>query len=250
MSWFTTAKCPVDDETKKWIEDSFNWLIEELSAETLLANEVVLPNEKYFPDPLTGKPRDVRRIVERVCAYMDVDPREVELGLYKLDKPGQPLLTVTGSRHASFNYQKRKGKYNLRLEVTQAAHVESLVAHVAHDLAHVILLGERRITSDHVDYEPLADLVTVFYGFGVFSANAAFALAQGRNAEYHGGPHLREGYMTEEMYGYALALFVHARGGAKPDWTKMLSVNVRHYFKQGLKFLAKTGDARVKQIAA
>ena len=85
LSWFIAAKCPVDVETKEWLEESFNWLIDEMSAETLLANEVVLPTAEYFPDPLTGKPGDVRRIHERVCRYMDIEPKEVDLSLLEGD---------------------------------------------------------------------------------------------------------------------------------------------------------------------
>jgi hypothetical protein len=251
LSWFIAAKCPVDAETKEWIEDSFNWLIDELSAETLLANEVVLPTPAYFPDPITGKPRDVRRFLERVCGYMDIDPKEVELGVYSkalAEQAGRPVPEQTG--HPQFLYKKQKGKYVLRLEAAQAAKAETLVAAIAHELGHTILIGENRLDRSRTDHEEMTDLLTVFYGFGVFSANAAFSLAQGRNAKYEGGPHLRAGYMTEEMYGYALALFVHARGESKPKWTSHLHVNVRHYFKQGLKFLTKTGDTTVKRLAA
>ncbi len=249
MSWFTAAKCPVDAETKEWIEESFNWLTGELSAETLLANVAVLPTPEYFPDPITGKPRDIRRFLERVCAYMDIDPKEVEIHIYSKAmelQAGRPVSDQIG--HPQFLYKKQKGKFNLRLEAAQAAKAETLVAAIAHELAHVILIGENRLDRARADHEPMADLLTVFYGVGVFSGNCAFSLAQGRNAEYHAGPHFRNDYMTEEMYGYALALFAHARGEAKPAWARYINTNVRHYFKQGLKYLVKGGETKVNPI--
>jgi hypothetical protein len=251
LDWFTTAKCPVDDETKDWIEESFNWLTGELSAETLAANVVVLPTPEYFPDPITGKPRDIRRFLERVCAYMDIEPKEVELGVYSkaLEKQaGRPVPEHTG--HPHFLYKKQKGKYALRLEAAQAAKAETLVAAIAHELGHTILIGENRLDRTRPDHEEMVDLLTVFYGFGVFTANSAVALASARNSKYEGGPHLRAGYMTEEMYGYALALFAYARGESNPGWKKHLHVNVRHYFKQGLKYLVKGGETRVQVIHA
>jgi hypothetical protein len=250
LSWFTAAKCPGDAETKEWIEDAFNWLLAEISAETLMEIELVLPTEKYFPDPLTGKPKDVRRMLERVCVFMDIDPKEVDLQLYSKALEDQARRTPANEQagHPHFWYKKQKGKFNLRLEVTQAKNAESLVAAIAHELGHVILIGENRFDRARTDIESMADLLTVFYGFGVFTANSAVALAQARNMKYEGGPHLRDGYITEEMYGYALALFSYARGESNPIWKKHLHVNVKHYFKQGFKYLTKTGDTKVEKV--
>lgn len=250
MDWFTAAKCPVDAETKEWLEESFNWLIAELSAETLSANVVVLPTPEFFPDPLTGKPGDVRRMGERVCVYMDIKPKEVEIQLYSKAMEDQVRRSKVPEPvgHPKFAYKKQKGKYNLRLEANQVTKADGLIAAIAHELAHVILIGENRLDRTRPDHEEMADLLTVFYGLGVFTANSAVALAQGRNTPYEGGPHLREGYMTEEMYGYALALFAYARGESNSAWKKHLHVNVRHYFKQGLKYLVKGGETKVQVI--
>jgi len=246
LSWFTAAKCPVDDETKEWIDESFNWLIKELSAETLTENTVVMPTPEYFPDPLTGKPGDVRRMLDRICAFMDIDPKEVDVQIFSKEIEAQARRTKVPETlgHPQFAYKKQKNKYNLRVEAKQAAKADSVVAAIAHELAHVILIGENRLDRTRPDHEEMADLLTVFYGLGIFTSNAAVELATARNAVYEGGPHLRAGYMTEEMYGYALALFAHARGESNPKWKKHLHVNVRHYFKQGLKFLEKTGTAK------
>ena len=42
MGWFT-PKCPVDSEAKDWIENAFNWLVEELGPDVLRDVDVVLP---------------------------------------------------------------------------------------------------------------------------------------------------------------------------------------------------------------
>lgn len=252
MGLFTAAKCPVDAETKDWIEDSFNWLTEELSAETLLANTVALPTPDFFPDPLTGKPGDVRKILVRVCGYMDIDPKEVEIGLYSKAMQEQAGRAANTDQigHPQYNYKKVKGKYSLRLEAKQSMKAETLIAAIAHELGHIILIGENRLERSRADHEPMTDLLTVFYGFGVFSANNAFSLAEGRNAVYEAGPHFRNEYMTEEMYGYALALFAHARGEDKPKWSKYIDTNVKHYFKQAQKYLAKGGNTKIARAAA
>jgi hypothetical protein len=54
--------------------------------------------------------------------------------------------------------------------------------------------------------------------------------------------------MTEQMYGYALALFARARGENKPNWAKYLEGDSTAYFKMASKFLAKTGDTKIKEL--
>ena len=153
---------------------------------------------------------------------MDIEPKEVDLQLYSKAMEDQVRRSKMPEQigHPQYAYKKQKGKYSIRIEAAQASKAEGLVAAIAHELGHVILIGENRLDRARADHEEMADLLTVFYGIGVFTANSAVALAEARNTKYEGGPHLRDGYMTEEMYGYALALFVHARGESKPKWTQ------------------------------
>ncbi len=123
-----------------------------------------------------------------------------------------------------------------------------MVATIAHELAHVILLGEGRLDPEYVDHESMADLLTVFYGLGIFNANSVFSFEQWTNNQAQGWRAERRGYLTEEMFGYALALFAYARNESKTEWSSFLNVNVRTYFKNGFKYLTKTGDTTVKRL--
>ena len=61
-----------------------------------------------------------------------------------------------------------------------------LVATAAHELGHLILLGDGRLDHSVPDHEPMTDLLTVFVGLGVFTANAA---ARFRHHDHGGGWH-------------------------------------------------------------
>ena len=52
------------------------------------------------------------------------------------------------------------------------------VAVIAHELAHVLLLGNGYLGGHEKDHEELTDLLTVFSGLGIFTANAAFQFKQ------------------------------------------------------------------------
>jgi hypothetical protein len=93
----------------------------------------------------------------------------------------------------------------------------------------------------------LTDLLTVFLGLGIFTANSAFKFNQWTGGGKQGWEAKRLGYLTESMFGYALALFAWARGEDKPQWSKYLEGNVKYYFRSGLKYLEKTGDSKLKR---
>ena len=116
------------------------------------------------------------------------------------------------------------------------------MATVAHELCHVILLGGGRISREEKDHEQLTDLLTVFLGMGIFTANAAFQFGQWNDAAHHGWQSSRLGYLSQSTFGYALAACAWMRRDDKPPWTPLLSANVKDMFKKTLKYLIKGGD--------
>lgn len=244
MGWFT-PKCPVDDETREWIENAFDWLIEELGIDTLRSVEVILPTDDHFPDVYDGSRPTIRKMLERVCVYMDVDPLLIDLRFFENeDNARLHQLVADGAarNHAIGTYQVGDGKHRISLDTSQAPDPQTLVATIAHELGHVILIGENRLDPDYPDHEPMTDLVTVFYGLGIFNANASFVFEQWTNSQFRGWRASGSGYLSEEMYGYALALFAYVRHEADPEWSGYLNTNVKSYFKAAKKYLASTKE--------
>lgn len=250
MPWFA-PKCPVQAEDKAWIEDCMLWLIEEFGADRLRDTPVILPTSEFFPDQFSGDEDDLPALLNRVCGYMEVDPRQVELEVFRDSRVmairDLPLVEYSHSGAAG-HYRKRRGKFVVSLEASQVNHPAVLIATIAHELGHVRLLGEDRLDPDYEDHEPLTDLLTVFLGMGVFTGNAVFSFNQWTAASSQGWHTERRGYMTEEMFGYALAAFAWMRGEIKPAWARHLEGNVSAYFKSAQKYLEKTGDTVLKRL--
>ena len=250
MNWFT-PKCPVGAEDKAWIEKSMLWLIEEFGRDALLNATVVLPTDEFFPDQFSEDEEDVRALVERVCGYMGVDPERVELEFFTDEaggtRPAVPFDEFSRSGVAG-HYRKRRDKFLITIESSQLTDPMFLVATSAHELGHVRLLGEGRVSAGFEDHEPLTDLLTVFLGMGVFTGNSVFTFRQWTDSFSQGWQVERRGYMTEEMFGYALALFAWQRGEHHPAWSEYLQGNVGAYFKSGHKYLEKTGDTLLEKL--
>lgn len=250
MNWFT-PKCPVNADEKAWIEESMLWLMDEFGTDSLREVRVVLPTEEFFPDPFSADEDDVRALVNRVCGYMEVDADRVELAFYAdEDKDLRATLPAYESSYegTAGHYRKRRNKFVISIESSQITDPENLVATVAHELGHVLLLGGGRVSHAHEDHEPLTDLLTVYSGMGVFTANTVFSFRQWTGTFSQGWQTERRGYMTEEMFGYALALFAWLRDETKPAWSKHLLGNASAYFKDGQAYLDKTGDTTLKKL--
>jgi hypothetical protein len=235
-----SARCPVSASEQEWIDDSLGWLGAEFGAE-VARRPVVLPTSEYFPGAYRGTEADVRAAVRRVCGYLRVDPDRLDVEFFDESGDAELLahLPAYSSSHqgAAGHYQRRGDRAVLSINSAEAASPTSLVATIAHELGHVLLLGDGRIAPDRGDSEPLTDLLTVYFGMGIFSANAAFDFA----AHSGGWRSRRTGYLTEPMFGYALASYARLRGEVDPAWAGHLDTNPRAYLRKGLRYLRRRG---------
>ena len=147
--------------------------------------------------------------------------------------------------------RNRKGKRLgiVRIEASKLENPPAVVATAAHEVAHHILV-DKRLPQDTLERECLTDLVPVFLGLGILTANAAFQFFKWQRAHASGWEASRQGYLSEEMYGYALACFAWMRGEENPVWTKHLTLNIRTYLKKSLKYLRRTGDTSLPVYAS
>ncbi len=185
-------------------------------------------------------------MLRRLCKYMSIDPERLKLEFYSESDDNflknYPLEYQSQWSGAAGHYRISKGKQIIAIETAQLLDTTALVATLAHELGHAILLGENRISPDEPDHEPLTDLLTVYYGLGIFTANSAFKFSQWDAGGRHGWQAKTLGYLSEEMFGYALALFARVRGESHPEWSHHLEGSVSSYFKTSHKHLEISGD--------
>jgi uncharacterized protein YjbI with pentapeptide repeats len=209
-----------------------DWLIGQFGIDRLRTADVILPTEDFFPDAYAGSTDDTRVILDRVCDYAGLDPATIQLDFYQDRNP------ILEQRTAGW-YQAVDGKYAIWVEQSNLHDSLGLVATMAHELAHVHLLGHGRISSETEDHERLTDLLTVFLGFGVITANAVIQESYWHAGAISGWSMGRMGYLTMPIYGYALALFARARGEEQPTWAQHLRPDVLTEFRKAQRFLAE-----------
>jgi hypothetical protein len=227
---------PVPDAEREWVETRLRWL-ESQFGDTALRGPAILPTDEFFPGVYVGDAEDVRMVVDIVGERMGVEPDSivVEFG----DAEDESLPALPGPRvtsGAAGEYWRRDGQGIVAISMTQAKRPMALVATVAHELAHHLLFGKDRLEPGRRENETLVDLATVFFGLGVFGANAAVEYSA---AHTLGGGWRATwlGYLTAPVWGYALAYWAHMRGERDPGWARHLDTNPRVYMKRGLRYL-------------
>jgi hypothetical protein len=244
MGWFRPS-CQLDAENKAWIDRRFTWLSEEFGLESIWKAEVILPTHEYFPDPYDGSEEAAESLFDRVCGYMHVDRGRMDLCFYSEDRPGASL-GLSGRYEGTAGLYEPGWRQTVRIESSNLDDPTALVAAMAHELGHVHLLGDGHISPDAPDHEPLTDLLTVYFGMGIFTANSVIRERNWRGGGMEGWSIGKLGYLTAPMYAYAFALFAWARGEHAPAWAKHLRLDVRSPLKKNLRYLIATKDSDFK----
>ncbi len=174
FDWFRSKpECPVDDASRSWVDARWRWLEGQFGVERVRKCAAVLPRPEFFPDSYDGTEDDARRVLDRVCGYMDVDPGCIEMSLYSDQGPlaGHPMFEGQWQGTTGL-YHPEGDKFRVWLEAANLHDPLAMVATMAHELGHVHLLGHGRLSGDEEDQEPLTDLLTVYFGLGAITANS------------------------------------------------------------------------------
>lgn len=248
FDWLFGPSCPCDPAAKAWVEERLQWLAEEFDDNAFNGRRLVLPTPEFFPDPYDGSKKATRRLLDQVCEYMDVVPDLVALKF--IDNTNQ-LWLVNDAGHylpgAAGTYEEGERKFIIRIAKSELHDPMGLVGTMAHELAHVRLLGESRIMREVFDNELLTDLTVVHFGLGIFLANMPRNW-ESQNSKWPDSELIRPEYMTPPMFGWALAHLAWFRGERKPAWAQHLNFGARTNLKQGVRFLEEVGDSTYKPL--
>lgn len=214
----------------EWIENSLGWFIDEFGRGVLM-KPVVRPVE-FIPTNYAGTESEARSLFDEVRTMMDLSAVQIELR-FDLADTALPAARATSGETSHRAQEYLMGQW-MRTDQGTVISVASrlvsdpvrLIATFAHELGHELLVGSGRIRSSHPAQESLTDLLTVFYGLGIFTANASFEQvpsADGKRQRSIAHGYLREGTISEALAHYAL---LRGERGL-PPWAKELDPIVK-----------------------
>ena len=235
-------KCPIDQDTRLWMENAFLWLATQFGHDNIKNKITLIPTQECFPVQYDGSINSLHKTVGIVANQMEIDPNEINVHTYKqsiqefegafgyrlfteIDKNSKEKLAA-----GVFFNKDENGKYDILIEEKNLLAPESLVGVLAHEFSHIKILGEKRLEQND---ELLTDLCTVVFGLGIFNANSCFK----EHKSFDSWGYNSIGYMKQQEWGYALALYAHFRYEEKPEWMKYLTPNVKSNFKKSQEYI-------------
>ncbi len=246
------AGCPVGRESRKWLEHSMCWIGRQFGTEVCYRDPVLPVADFLSSSGYSASPDGIEALITHLCELMLIERKRVMVELFdgsedKKDKRAVGHFRVVG------------GKAVIALDESEASDPRVLTAIAVHELCHERLLGECRIQRGRPDGERLTDLLTVYFGFGIFSANAAMRFTRANrgwtiipsgafedrelNAASHSEGYHRLGYLSSAEFGYALACYSWLRREQAPTWARYLNPGPRAFMTQGLAYLARVSAA-------
>ncbi|WP_439623508.1 HEAT repeat domain-containing protein [Gemmata sp.] len=233
--------CPLGTAEKAWIERRMRWLAGRLGIDRMRDAPVVLPTDAFFPDNYGADEASARQCFDRVCRYMRVDPATLTLTV--LPDGAMPGAAGWYQRGERSRTPVRRARANVFVAASQLANPMALIATLAHEVGHEILLGGNHLSEGTADHEQVTDLLTVFLGVGVFNANATLHESSWTDGNLSGWSVGRQGYLSAAAFGYAFGVFAYVRRETSPAWARHLRPDARGAMDKGVRYLRKTRDS-------
>lgn len=243
MFWKRKPKSPITQEDEEWVIEAFNWF-EETFKTDLVNQEIYLPTKGFLDFEYTGSEDDVLDICEIIADRLSLD-RNCSIEVYYFEE-FQPLEFTDEGVYSNYEegtqmtnglYSKVvDGIYQIGIERSLLKNPSGLIATIAHELAHVKLLGEGNLEEND---EHLTDLTASLFGFIIFLANGAVSTMTTWSGNTHSGWRIggSSGYIHYKVYSFIIAYWLTKRQDRSPEWLNFLNKDIKKEVEKGLRYL-------------
>lgn len=230
---FLIPDVPLNEERRRSIDDAFLYLQELFGKDILRKKTMRTIDDKIFPIELKDA-EDIFRLAQNIAQIMDINPQKIVLDYFSENEYHEAAGLYKG--------KDEEGNYHVDLLDNIYGDVEKVVAVLAHEFAHIKLLGEERMQENS---EELTDMVTLIYGFGIFNSNVVFKLT---------GDHIERswtssstGYLSQADWGYLFALYQYVSGNTAPDWLNYLNKTIAKDAELAYAFIVSNPEKVLKR---
>jgi len=228
----------ITEADKTWIEENIIWFIEIFGFDVIQDRPFILPASDLFPYNDLSQRDQFQQLFEQVCSYWNINPEQIDISIFdNIEKQRWIQFAQHTSRQAAnglFSDISANGnvRYKIELAKSNEANPQLMVTVIAHELAHVKLLGENHISEAHQNMEEITDLATIFMGFGVFMANSC----ETKDIRWMS----RNGYLPNEIIAYTNALICYITGHKATEYLNWFNINTQELFEKSFLYLEET----------
>jgi len=228
-----------DDET--WLIETWRSFLQNFGGvEDLSRSPLVTPSRTFFPPTdATGHAR-----AEYIFDLVKTHARMADWPCKLIAQPPRPetrindvvFLQPVGKGMPLGTFSSAGNEIIVSYDPGSVDDPWTLVATLAHELAHYILMAIRdRLPGGDDMHEYATDLLTVYMGFGLFGANCAFNFSR-NNWEWKWS---RKGYLPERAWAFALALFFQLREQSVDEAERFLKASLVTDLDHATRYLKK-----------
>jgi tetratricopeptide (TPR) repeat protein len=201
---------------------------------------LILPAKENFPFNNLLDETQFQNLFEQICACWRINPDEIIVKFFDdIESKQWSTWTYSERSHGAvglFNqlYTTDEKRFKIQIAKSALGIPELVINVISHELGHVKLLGGNLVKSDSPEMEPLTDLASIFFGFGIFMANTS--LTSNRYSL------TKTGYLPREMISYTNALLCYITNKNCNLFTPYLNQNTNELFISDYNYLINTND--------
>ena len=221
-------------EERAWVLEQLKTLVARGGYEHFVLAPLLEPHERFFPDPWSGSPSSLRRLLRRLLTYADLSDASIELVVHDDKDVGGPvepaavgsLVWLVRAQGSTLHFAARASALREPVQVVPAAARAVAEAWRAHrSSSHGDLATEQR----------LVDLTSVYLGFGVLTTDATIRHYATRTDGFRvQRARSKLGVLSPQMMAFALAVQAEARqldARARKSITRQLQANQAGFFR-------------------
>lgn len=238
MWHFFKSKPLLSEEDAYFQIECYKWLLRHFGGDAFYQDTLLVrPTTDFFPTKVDSEQAAAEATFESVKKYaglttwpcrllaQETDPNLLVAPTIQIQQVAQsPLGTFSADEHNEVIIT-----YNPKI----VSNPTQMVATFAHELAHYLTAtAPEPPPGGWENWEFATDIATVFLGFGIFVANAAFHFQQYTTVDSQGWQVSGGGYLSATEYSYALAIFLSLQQIPYEQAYVHCSPNIKHYLKQ------------------
>jgi zinc-ribbon domain len=205
----------VGAEASGWILLAFRWALEQFGSDVFYQHTIlVTPTHDHFPDQAGDPHQKALLAFQRVQKFMGIEHWPCKLvaqqpGVNPVVDPFTVMENAPQSPGGTFSVRGvEEPQVVITYNPATVQRPQALVAILAHELAHYLgRTAQCPPPGGEKNWEYATDLLAVFSGFGLFSANSACDFHQFRGYNNQGWSSRTLGYLSEFEFAYCLAVF-------------------------------------------
>lgn len=246
MLWGGNNTPLLGPEEEEWQLACWRWLIETFSdAHPLGETPLVLPTVDYFPATDETGHGCADHLFRHTAKLMSVEPGAFDLIAHD-DFPADMRRGAPRGAYAAGTFSMTPGdRMMISYHPTLLDQPLDLIGIFAHEISHGLFRTVDRAPPGGWEMEEFAvELMTVYFGFGLFGANKAFQVTSGSGfwSWFRGVNITSSGYISQEQWAFALAVFLTLRGEEGNVAREWLGPVLKKMLGRGMTYLADNPD--------